>query len=82
MAPMSANVELILSALKMKGKALGNGAEPSVKKLETELRSNATFAGLTEGVSVPLYGADTAPEANRDDRVFQIACQYAERAIK
>ncbi len=68
--------------LSLKGKAVGDDAEQSVKRLETALISNPAFESLTETVTVPLFGADTTPEAKRDDRVFEISCLYTQRAFE
>ncbi|MDA0577216.1 MAG: hypothetical protein O3B24_03860 [Verrucomicrobia bacterium] len=64
-----------LFALTLKGKAVGDDAERSVKRLENALQIEPVFTGLVQRVSIPVYGADTSPDAKRGDRVFAIACE-------
>ena len=62
----------------------GNGAEieADVKRLQAYLGSGPVYTGLTSRVTIPVYGADMDPKAKREDRVFQILCQYHERLFK
>ncbi|MCE9614996.1 MAG: hypothetical protein K8T26_12010 [Lentisphaerae bacterium] len=71
-----------LFTLTMRGTAVSSEAEQSVKSLESRLITAPAFTSLTASVTVPVYGANTEPGANRDERVFQIVCQYAQRVFQ
>jgi hypothetical protein len=71
-----------LFVLNLRGKSVGAEAEQSVKHLESELLDAPPFHALTASVEVPVYGASAEPAADRDDRVFQIVCHYAQRVFQ
>jgi hypothetical protein len=68
--------------LTMRGKAVGDTAEADVRRLESEFSDGPVFGQLTERVEVPQYGADMSSDASRNDRVFQMTCEYKARAIE
>lgn len=65
----------------LEGKAVTDDAEQSVRGLENALIHQPPFSPSTTNVLVPQYAADGSPSANRDDRVFQITCQYLQRTF-
>lgn len=69
-------------ALTIKGRAVGEQAEQGIKALERTLQSAAPFQGATTNVSIPFYRADSAPEAQKEDRVFEILSRYTPRVFK
>lgn len=75
-------VPLRLFTLNLGGRAVGSGAEPSVRTLEDALRSTPPYSSMVTNLTVPLYGADTTAGAQRDDRVFEISCQFFPRAFQ
>jgi hypothetical protein len=69
-------------AMTLQGRATGPEAELRVQEIEARLLSAAPFSSLTKKAEVTQFGSDTAPNANKDDRVFQILCTYAPRDFK
>ncbi len=64
------------------GRAVGTGAEDSVRQIEEIFRSASSFSGLITNVTVPRYGADDSPTASRNDRVFEISAQFNPRVFE
>jgi len=65
--------------LATRGRAVGEDAQESVKALEKALRGAPAFTSVTAEVTVPLFAADTSPDADPEDRVFEIRCAYKEQ---
>jgi len=63
-------------AATMKGTALGEKAELSVRRLERLLAQAPAFSNIMDRVEVSKYGADTRSGASKSDRVFEINCTY------
>lgn len=69
-------------AMTLQGRVTGANAELRVKEMETRLTALPPFAGATRKAEVLQYSADETQGAGKDDRLFQIACQYAPREFK
>ncbi|MDA0990999.1 MAG: hypothetical protein O3A51_09635, partial [Verrucomicrobia bacterium] len=69
-------------SMRLDGRAIGTEAERSVRALEQSLSTAPAYTSLIAKVSVPQYGADQSPGAKKEDRSFQIACEYAERQFE
>lgn len=63
----------------LSGKAVGRDAEKQVTELRQRLLNAACFDGAIEDVRVARFAADAGQNANKDDRVFELVCQYRPR---
>lgn len=68
--------------LELRGKAFGAEAESSVNSFKRLLSDDPAFTNDLIKVEVPLFGADTAAGAGKNDRVFEIRCGYRERLFE
>ena len=68
--------------LDLRGKAVGENAEDSVRGVERNLASREPFSTAGESVKVPVYGADPSQDASDNDRVFGITCRYKNKAFE
>ena len=69
-------------SMEVRGKAIGQGAEDSVRQLERALANRQPFKSSIESVKVPVYGADPSTDADRNDRIFGIKCAYSHLAFQ
>ena len=76
------NQNMVVFGMSLEGTASGSDADTSVATLKMRLMDHPTFIPVIDFVEVKKYGVDTAPDADKDDRIFRIDCRYTGRSFK
>jgi len=76
------NLPSRIFVLDLRGKAVGETAEDSVRQFEQSLRNRAPFKTGVASVKVPVFGADPSKDADRNDRIFGINCAYKQMVFE
>jgi len=76
------NVPARAFVMDLRGKAVGGGAEESVRQFEQALENREPFKSAVDSVKVPVYAADPSKDADRNDRIFGITCSYKQKVFE
>ena len=59
----------------LRGRAKGETSEHSVLDFKRTLAEGEVFGGHVKEVTVPVFGADSSPDADKFDRIFEVHCE-------
>lgn len=66
----------------IKGRAVGIAAKENVESLERSINDTDCFKAVQKEAKVISFVADQSKEADKLDRVFEMACKYRAKAFK